>query len=244
MRAAWFITIAFVAAVPKIPLILEANDSAGPPIWVSARRAVRADGSLDDSVFRSEDVARLRRTLDANKREWRKALSANPAAAVDDCHVFSGVAVSHFLPNRTFDELVANASVIVTGEVVDRTEGFLQGRPGSLLLVRANQYKRRVAHGDFVLVFSPSAHIRTEGGALCARPLSKTEPAVGDRLIGFGMVDHISAGGNAILEFDEVHELVVERPGGRLEGPSAIAESARSFEQIESSIVKRVGIRD
>ena len=228
---------ASLATVPRIPVLLEARGP-DPPVWVSVERAVKANGALDGSVFRAEDLALLRRNLQTNEREWRKALATNPAAAPDDCHVFSGRVLEHFVPNRTFDELLSNASSILTGEVVAKEEGFFQGRPGSLLLVRAKQYKHRFAQGDLVLVFTPSAHIRAEGGAICARPLSNVEIGLGDRLIAFGLVQPVIADGYAIFQVNELRELVVEQRSGRLRAPAAIAEMMKSFEQIETEAMK------
>ncbi|HEX2060126.1 MAG TPA: hypothetical protein VHK90_05255 [Thermoanaerobaculia bacterium] len=192
---------------------------------MSARRAIDENGALRADVL-GRHTARLRRNAEANG---------------DTCKRFTGSIPDHFEPTSSLDDLSTHAATIISGHVTAAEEGFLHGKPGTLLRIVGTHLKGKAAREVFL--FYPHARIATADGTICAKPVvsSYTPPAPGDRLVVFSMPEVRAAGEQIILDVDIRRELLHESRGGGLQVPAALrGESAETFDEIERRITRRV----
>lgn len=171
------------------------------PVWVAAEEAVAEDGSLRLDLFSPSARVSLRGVLAAN---------------VDgQCNRYLGEPISlNQVSDRTLDEVVASASIIVSGTVAEARQGFLAGVPGTLVAIHDTTRLKAVkllSSGDVLYVFFPTARIETKQGPICGAPPARAiaVPESGDRLIAFligGPVDQRAA----ILSVDVTRHLLVQ----------------------------------
>lgn len=171
------------------------------PLWVAAEEAVAEDGTLRLDLFSQSARVSLRGVLAANTD--------------GECNRYLGEPISlNQVSDRTLDDLVASASIIVSGTVSDARQGFLAGVPGTLVAIHDTtrlKAVKSVSAGDVLYVFFPTARIETKQGPVCGEPPARATavPESGDRLIAFligGPVDQRAE----ILSVDVTRHLLVQ----------------------------------
>lgn len=205
------------AEEPVFPDVLRLGPPHAPDVvWVSERAAINDDGELQYEYFREGDASRLRGALEVNADNTCKTFFTQPAL--------------EFGPSdRSFDDVVKNSRIIVSGTVVGSTQGFLRGLPGTLVALRVQERLKAivpVSGEDTLFVFLPQAEIQTRSGALCST-MSRKLPAVprqGDRLVAF-VFGAPNDEQNRILVVDVARHLLLETGETKKLAANALAES-------------------
>lgn len=208
------------------------------PVWVAAEEAVAEDGALRLELFSQSARVSLRGVLAAN--------------ANGQCNRYLGEPISlNQSPDRTLDDVVASASIIVSGTVADARQGFLAGVPGTLVAIRDTtrlKAVKSVSSGDVLYVFFPTARIETKDGPICGGPPVRTiaVPKSGDRLIAFQIgapVDQRAA----ILSVDVTRHLLVQPRTAKAFNPGSLSAQlpadARRFDVAVERIRNHPAIR-
>lgn len=184
---AWMADVHAGAALSRIPDVIENERAGAVPVWVSAERAVEAEGNLRSDVIEPARVAELRRRL--MEREKKPQGSKIDAEAEDPCDTTTSYIPEQFSATASTSDLVGNSQYIFSASVAAVGQGFYFGTPGSLLALDVKQrlkYEKRDALEQPVYIFFPQATIETAQGTICARPWPRMSmPAVGDQILIF-----------------------------------------------------------
>lgn len=121
-------------------------------------------------------------------------------------------------PRNSFAELHRHARDILVGTVADIDQGFVNGRPSSLLAVDVETTLRRsgeVAASDRLYVVSPYAVFRIGSTTFCrTEPSSPYRPQRGDRLLLLPVSGPIDE--HSLLLWPEPEEIIAEKASGEL----------------------------
>ena len=212
-------------------------------VWVSARSAIGQNSVLHanklgrraNSII--EDIEASKQT---SPHAAMKAGGVMPAASSMCDVIYAARTVEHYLPNRTFADLVANARDVFAGRVVALEEGFFRGTPAMLLQVEVGSLQRTsgliALDSGFALVVYPHATITANNVTLCTR-LTVTPPyvpMVGDELMVFSYVQ--GAGERQIVEVEADRALFAARGGLTIHAPIDSSDLAKPFSEIRQRV--------
>jgi hypothetical protein len=227
-----------------LPAELHANGSwYRQPLWISASRALSADGSIREDVQSGGKRVQIDESFIVRR-------DAGSVARQDRADVGVCDSVSHSVsddrmnpkPNRRLADLRAYAHGIYLGEVDGIDQGFLLGTPGSLLSVHIDEPIKRSAtvntSDGHVLVFYPYARIPLKDAVACRTEITfRFRPEVGTRLVVFAYDDPIDQGSKLIVP--QYTELIFESADGSLaiRTGDAISGRLRSLAELRDFLV-------
>lgn len=207
MAVMWLDVRAAAHDVPRI--VFDRED--GPPMWVAASAALRADGSLRSELFLEPFARRLER---------------HRAVNVDRCVSYLTAASLHLPPAATVEERAAASHAVVAGEIVAFDEGFFFGVPGRLFALRVTARPKSFGHAPAaptLYLFAAQADLATPRGHFCSAPApGSVLPRVGDRVVAFAQLPSRDALGE-VLVVDLRSGLLVQR-GDELLGPAMLRD--------------------
>ena len=209
-----------------LPDELGGQTSTALPAWVSADRALDANGNPLPAKVGEHSVTMLRQM-----KAMRERATPMEAARTDGCTSYMTLPTpEHYRRNATLRDLTTEANDVIVGRVVARSEGFFRGSPASLLRVAVTKSHRtsdelRFRTQDVYLVY-PHANIRIGGSLHCTRaPGMSFEPAAGDRVLIFKYLP--SASRDAILiEADATREVIFENDGRLILSPKLAGDAS------------------
>lgn len=211
------------------------------PIWVSARRAVLANGKLNPEELPEYSRRTLSQYLVAARE--KKARDQND----EPCSLFIGRSVDDPDPKPagSLDELIENSLGIYQGRITGRDLGFFDGSPGTLLRLQVEtSWKSYPGYSDKTLyIFYPVGQINLGGEMLCGRnPGYSFRPEIGDRLLLFGYYTPLDT--SRALIFPEAEHLFFEDRQGHLFLPQKLRgdvdlTAARSLSDIADILTAR-----
>jgi hypothetical protein len=197
-------------AVPDVIWYANRHDQAE---WVAARAAFDKNGALRSDYFAPEQ---------------RSFLAASALKNSDgNCNVNFTQPPSH-AEDRTYNDVVANSRVVVSGDVVDSAIGFFKGYPATLVALRVDQRLRSsgsVKNGDIIFITLPSAKIKTAAGSLCTKALSEQIEtlAPGDHVLVFAFNEPTDAT-HTVFSVSAARHLLVQRSGTDELSPNSLAK--------------------
>ena len=187
----WVLTLALAGVLQgQIPDHIWSPESADSlPVWVS-ETGFMAGESLHWELLPIEAEAELRKKLERASKaaEENRGMSSDQETAGEECHAWI-VPPPKVAPGKTLDKLVRSSVAIISGVIIDSSQGFYSGRLGTLYQVSVNQViKRFPAYPELetIFLFFPEARIEIGGLRLCAtarRDFSK--PEVGQNILWF-----------------------------------------------------------
>lgn len=153
----------------------------GAPIWISAARAIAADGSVRAEVLRPEERDELRdRRREQAARDDRQRVIQDESSSLCDVNFFGSVDGADVYPATTLEDLVEFAATrsVVSGIVAGSAVGLHGGKPHTILQVTRDV---AVEGGTVAYLLYPSGELRFDGMTVCnADPAFAAPPAVGD----------------------------------------------------------------
>lgn len=222
------------------PDLIDKSD--GTVVWVSANRAIDAQGKLRAEELGEDRQRKLLKNAERNRPAPRHSASAD-AEPLDPCVVFTGVHMSSYEPTGSLNDLVVHADAIVSGAVVSIEQGFLHGYPGSLVRIDGEILKGQPARE--VYLFYPLARIPTADGMICSNPVADfIKPRPGDRMLVFSMPAPLIVGDRMILHVDVSRELLHETQDGVIKAPKALRPGADgqpvTFDAVRTAVATNV----
>jgi hypothetical protein len=201
-----------VVTIPSIPGVI-ARLRPGPPVWVSARLALKADGEFRDELFESH----------------AELLNKSRAKNAGRCNEFLGTPpLEDFTPKNSLYALAAYSLTIVKARIVAGDAGFDNGQPGILFALRVDETYKSIGHAaadGTLYLFIGEATIPTAKGYICSKSFSTLPlPAVGDDVIVFCSLILIDDE-QRILHIEASQQFVLQHDG-RLYLPRAIKNLA------------------
>ncbi|HYC60722.1 MAG TPA: hypothetical protein VEK79_14255 [Thermoanaerobaculia bacterium] len=153
----------------------------GAPIWVSAARAIAADGSVRPGVLRPEVRDELRdRRREQAARDDRQQVIQDESWSRCDVNFFGSVDGADVYPARTLEDLVDFAATrsVISGVVAGSAVGLHGGKPHTVLQIKTDAS----AEGPSVAyLLYPSGKLRYDGMTVCNDdPAFSAPPMVGD----------------------------------------------------------------
>lgn len=142
------------------------------PAWVASSRALEPGGFRRD-LFTEHASRSLDVGLRAMRGEGQELIVSRLRAAPEGCTIaerFGEHQSISPLPKGSLEELSTHAEAIYEGVVVDRQEGFLGGRAGSLMALGDLQVLKEPETefpSDRLLLHYPYARIEVDGGTWC-----------------------------------------------------------------------------
>lgn len=213
-----FAGVAVVVALalqPSVPKVLRYKQPLpAMTMWVSESAAIDGRGELRTEYFAEHELAMLRRNLERNSSGHCTTFMTQPE-------------LEHFRPQKTLDDVITNARVIVSGIVTSATPGFFRGLPGTLLALQQTERLKAtvpVASAGPLYVFIPQATIRTRSGALCSTMAGALPsiPEVGASIVAFVYGSPLDEQ-NAVFEVDPARHLLVQPRGHERLLPNRLA---------------------
>ena len=207
-------------------LLTSTNPNRQTPLWVSAAKAVTADGKLSP-VYLDEYARRnLERRRTADKPSvHRDSASAEPRQCSGERP--AEIAAS----SRTLADLSANARMIVKGTIVQRAVGFFEDYPGTILTVRVDrQLHRDTTYPSLTeyLLYYPDATFKVGETTYCIRPATHpARPKVGDRVLVYAYEPPADTSRRLIYGQASKH-LIFETAAGELIPPVDLREELAS----------------
>lgn len=213
MFAAFVLSVALGSAasgpVSPLPSYFFRPDPWGAvPLWVPLEEALDAGGNVRTELFSRYGSSLLRHQL----RAGSEADDVPP----EECRTRGMDAVDNFpekRPDRTLDDLVANAARVYIGTITALSVGLLDGSGGSLLQLSDAELLKGGDGAATVYVFHPWAQARRGRVWLCRQARGyRLRPSVGDRILFFAI--HPPLDTERSLYEPEATHFVVEGPGG------------------------------
>lgn len=168
------------AAAPGIPERFEFRFD-GAPIWVSAARAIAADGSVRPGVLRPEVRDELidRRREQADRFDRQEAIQDDSSSRCD-VNFFGSVHGADVYPASTLEALVDFAATrsVVSGIVTGSAVGLHNGKPHTILQIKTDA---PIEGSSVAYLLYPSGKLRFDGMTVCNDdPAFAALPTVGD----------------------------------------------------------------
>jgi len=179
----------------------------GPPFWLSARAATGPNGD-----FRWE-------LLDPSDRQMFQSYIERGSYEEIGCIGIERIFTSPLNPppHHTLEDLVDHSVTIVSGTVVGRKPGFLNGTPGYLLRLKVlDTFKTSAQIGprDFIYFFYPKGEFEAGGYRFCVvQPELPAVPWLGDRLLIMPLYPPLDESQSILrVRFDQIF---IEKASGR-----------------------------
>jgi hypothetical protein len=218
----------------EIPSILWSQHDTNKAAWVTADRAT-INGQIDWSLFGDLEAAILRGAITRGKGRECAAIGTLRKEIVG-----AGVA-------NNLEDLARNSVAIFEGTVINRSVGFADGTPATLLQVRVDQVVKAspqlaiVGAGDLLYVAYPVAEIDLKGLKLCKSDelLLKEIPKEGDKILALPLVGPLNEDRNMI--YLNSQEIFVQKSGGDFAVPQRWRKDPRinkasSLNEVESMV--------
>jgi len=191
----------------EIPSILWSQHDTAKAAWVAADRAT-VGGQIDWSLFGDLEAAVLRGAMTRSKGKACASIGTLRKEIVG-----SGVA-------NTLEDLAHNSVAIFEGTVIDRSVGFADGTPATLLQVRVDKVVKANSQfaisrmGDLLYVAYPVADLDLKGLKFCkSDKLLLTEiPKAGDKILALPLAGPLNEDRNMI--YLNSQEIFVQNAGG------------------------------
>jgi hypothetical protein len=222
------------AQAGEIPSILWSQHDTGKAAWVAADRAT-VGGQIDWSLFGDLEAAVLRGAIARDK--------GKPCASIGTLRkeiVGSGVA-------NSLEDLARNSVAVFEGTVVDRSVGFADGTPATLLQVRVDKVVKASPQfaikgvGNLLYVAYPVAELDLKGLKLCKSDelLLKEIPRAGDKILSLPLTGPLNEDRNMI--YLNSQEIFVQKAGGDFGVPQRWRKDPRlnkasSLNEVESML--------
>jgi len=196
----------------EIPSILWSQHDTAKAAWVAADRAT-VGGQIDWSLFGDLEAAVLRGAIARAKGKECASIGTLRKEIVG-----AGVA-------NSLEDLAGNSVAVFEGTVVDRSVGFADGTPATLLQVRvdkvfkANPQFAIAGTGDLLYVAYPVAELDLKGLKFCKSDelLLKEIPRAGDKVLTFPLTGPLNEDRNMI--YLNSQEIFVQKAGGDFSVP-------------------------
>jgi len=183
-----------------------------PPLWVSGRTAIRADGEIDWSLFRTSIPKVL--------QEWFQSERYREQGCVGPYEVH--VTLGNRPRIESFPELVLESVALFEGTVVKAVGGFWYDQPGMLLQVAVHRVLRASEDfevNNYLYVFYPQGNFRIGKYEFCLQSSIYPEvPARGARILLLPSLPPEDEGRKIVYPY--LGEVIVETPDGGLGVPA------------------------
>lgn len=237
-----FLTISCLVAMAtpsaaQIPDEMQfAVDPGAAPLWIAMDEG---SGRMPWGSLPPGRERMLRRHSEANQRP------APPGASGFCRQVLEKPDSSGVLVPESFADLVDKALAIVRGTVAETRQGFFDGVPFTLLLLRNPEVLKTQEDLDFAVAYVayPRAAFRVGGDAFCTADAAFPKlPALGDELLVFSLTKPRDLAGRTLEP--ESFELIVERQSGALEVPSDFRVELRQAGTLDEVVSLVSELRD
>jgi hypothetical protein len=218
----------------EIPSILWSQHDANKAAWVTADRAT-ISGQIDWSLFGELEAAVLRGAITRGQGTYCAVIGTLRKEIV-------GARVANSL-----EDLARNSVAIFEGTVVDRSTGFADGTPATLLQVKVDKVVKAspqlaiAGAGDLLYVAYPVAELYLKGLRLCKSDelLLKEIPRAGDKILALPLTGPLNEGRNMI--YLNSQEIFAQTSGGGLGVPQRWRRDPRinkasSLNEVESMV--------
>jgi hypothetical protein len=216
----------------EIPSILWSQHDTAKAAWVTADRAT-VGGQMDWSLFGDLEAAVLRGAIARDKGKECTSIGTLRKEIVG-----SGVA-------NNLEDLARNSVAVFEGTVVDRSVGFADGTPATLLQVRVEKMIKAspqfavAGAGAILYVAYPVAELDLKGLKLCKSDdlLLKEIPKAGDRILALPLAGPLNEDRNMV--YLNSQEIFVQYAGGDFGVPQRWRKDPRinkasSLNEVES----------
>jgi len=197
--------------------------------WVPERLAIR-HGEIDESQFTSWELRELSSLLDRSLGvEGKGANSASVPAG--DPHECASISYTFGSEGKALDisTLYSNSSVVVEGQITAAEEGFLNGSPATLFMVRIEAVHsggESLTSSTFYFAYA-EADVHIRGLRICQRTRAfPKSPRVGSSVAIFA---NVVASDDAPLLVVTEEDVLFETPAGRV-GFSNAMKGTEGFE--------------
>jgi hypothetical protein len=218
----------------EIPSILWSQHDTNKAAWVTADRAT-VGGQIDWSLFGDLEAAVLRGAITRGKGKECAAIGTLRKEIVG-----AGIA-------NNLEDLARNSVAVFEGTVIDRSVGFADGTPATLLQVRVDKVLKAspqlaiAGAGDLLYVAYPVAELDLKGLKLCKSDelLPKEIPQAGDKLLVLPLTGPLNEDRNMI--YLNSQEIFVQKSGGDFGIPQRWRKDPRinkasSLNEVESMV--------
>ncbi len=223
-----------VVQAGEIPSILWSQHDTNKAAWVTADRAT-VGGQIDWSLFGDLEAAVLRCAITRGKGKECAAIGTLRKEIVG-----AGVA-------NSLEDLARNSVAVFEGTVIDRSVGFADGIPATLLQVKVDKVVKAgpqlaiAGAGDLLYVAYPVAELDLKGLKLCKSDelLLKEIPKTGDKILALPLAGPLNEDRNMI--YLNSQEIFVQKSGGDFDVPQRWKKDPRinkasSLNEVESMV--------
>ncbi len=233
---AWGLMSSVALRADEVRTVRSLAEPAGPPLFVSAGVAGRADGSMDWQLLGSKAERIFQSVAEAPKlpapaiRPGEPSLLGAPdpyySRPLADCLYYAPGSLENpgRAPEQTLRSAASGARGIFQGRVVSVTEGFFGGDIGSLIDLEVEETIKTFAEvksSRTLRLYYPAASFRAGSTSFCKfDPGFPPRPEIGDDLLVFVRRPPLDEERRILLP--ELDGVFIQKLDGKLSLPSSI----------------------